>query len=82
MADGRERDDDQARSEAGRRLASLRRTRTAVCPICGESFTAVGRKVYCKETCRKRHWWRTNRGAETPAALPAELRQRHADAIV
>ena len=39
-------------SEAARRLASMRRTYSKVCPVCGARFEGIARRVYDRQACQ------------------------------
>jgi tRNA(Ile2) C34 agmatinyltransferase TiaS len=39
-------------SEAGRRLASMRRVHKKVCPVCGTEFEGIARRVYDRPSCQ------------------------------
>jgi tRNA(Ile2) C34 agmatinyltransferase TiaS len=42
----------QVESEAGRRLASMRRVHKKVCPVCGSEFEGIARRVYDRPACQ------------------------------
>ena len=42
----------QVESEAGRRLASMRRVYKKVCPVCGSEFEGIARRVYDRPACQ------------------------------
>jgi hypothetical protein len=47
-------DDQVSASELGRMLAARRRQVTGACPVCGTTFTGIGKRRYCSDRCRFR----------------------------
>ncbi len=39
-------------SEAGRRLAAMRRVYKKVCPVCGTAFEGIARRIYDRPACQ------------------------------
>lgn len=44
--------------EIARQLASMRKPKHRICPVCTKPFTTIGRGVYCSPACRaKAHYY-------------------------
>ena len=46
------------KTEAARFIASLRRSKERVCPVCGKTFSTLATGRYCSDKCR---WTANNR---------------------
>ena len=51
-------------------------TATRTCPTCQESFTATGRRVYCRPACRKTAFRRRHQQPLTAVTIPAARPRR------
>ena len=49
-------------SELGRLLAARRRRMTGTCPVCGTTFTGIGKRRYCSDRCRFRATYLRRKG--------------------
>ena len=48
--------------ELGRLLAARRRRVTGTCPVCGATFTGIGKRRYCSDRCRFRATYLRRKG--------------------
>jgi len=42
----------------GAQLAAMRKPKNKSCPICGNKFTTIGRRIYCSSACRCKAYYR------------------------
>lgn len=63
------------RSEHARENAAKRRAVTVVCPVCQEKTTGVGRRRFCSESCRQKHWRAAVKARKLAEALGVEARE-------
>jgi hypothetical protein len=55
-------------TSAARRLASLRRVHTKICPVCGTEFDGIAKRVYDRQACRVKAYRRRRREREAVRA--------------
>lgn len=55
------------RKSAAAVLASMRKTRTVICPQCGKKATVLERAEYCSDTCRWRAAYERRKAREGEA---------------
>jgi endogenous inhibitor of DNA gyrase (YacG/DUF329 family) len=55
-------------SELARQLASRRKPRQVICPVCGTQAVGLGRRTYCSDRCAKLAWWRRHRSKASQAS--------------
>jgi endogenous inhibitor of DNA gyrase (YacG/DUF329 family) len=58
-------------SELARQLASRRKPRQVICPVCGTQAVGLGRRTYCSDRCAKLAWWRRHRSKASEASADA-----------
>jgi len=55
------------RSEAARRLASLRRVYIKTCPVCGTEFEGIAKRLYDTHACQVKAYRSRRKQRETAA---------------